>query len=104
MREHLEYVGVIAKRDFPVHAPLQKDLVGAFGLRFNRLLPDFVQAEHVGFGAVGGPAKTAKAACDFADVRVVYDAEGGITYAVVGVHALAHGVGGLGDLGPRGVF
>ena len=102
--EHLEHVGVVAERDFPVHAPLQKDLVGAFGLRFNRLLPDFVQAKYVGFGAMCRPAKTAKTARDFADVRVVHDAEGGITYAVVGVHAPAHGIGGLCDLGPRGVL
>ena len=104
LREHLEHVGVVVERDFSVHAPLQKDLVGAFGLRFNCLLPDFIEAEHVGFWAMCWPAKTAKAACDFADVRVVHDAECRVAHLVFGVHAPAHGIGGLRDLGPRGTF
>ena len=100
LREHFQYVGVIAERNILVDAPLQKDLVGAFGFCFERFLADFVQTQDVRLGAVGWAAKTAKAACHFAHVRVVHDAECSIAHAVSGELCVAHGVGGLDDFCP----
>ena len=42
LREHFQYVGVIAERNFLVDATMQKNLVGAFGFGLKRLLADFV--------------------------------------------------------------
>ena len=53
---------------------------------------------------MGWPAETAKAASNFADVCVIHDAKSGVAHLVVGVHALADGIGCLHHLGPRGVF
>ena len=44
LREHFQHVGVIAERNILVDSALQKNLVGAFGFGFERLLADFVQA------------------------------------------------------------
>ena len=100
LREHFQYVGVIAERNILVDATLQKNLVGAFGFGFERLLADFVQAQDVRLGAVGWAAKTAKAASHFANVRIVHDAESRIAYAVPGEFGMAHGVGRLDDFCP----
>jgi hypothetical protein len=51
-----------------------------------------------------GAAKTAKTASHFANVRVVYDAECGITHAIPGKFGLTYSIGGLDDFGPRDVF
>ena len=104
MREHLEHVDVVTQGNFPVHAALQEDLVGAFRLRLDGLLADFVQTKHIGFGAVRRPAKTAETAGDFAHVRVVHDAESGIAHTVSGIQALAYRVAYFRHFGPRGVL
>lgn len=104
LREHFQNVGIVTERKRLVHASLQENLVGAPGLGFDRFLTDFVQIKHVGFGAVGGTAETAKAAGNLADVRVVDDAESRVAHLVPRVDAVAHRVAGLDHLGPRGVF
>ena len=101
--EHLQHVRVVRERDFPVDAPLQKNLVGAFGLRFQRLLADLVQVQDVCFGAVGRAAKTAKAASHFAHVRIVHDAESRVAHAVPGEFRVTHRIGGLDDFHPGDV-
>ena len=104
LREHLQHVCVVRKRDFPIDAALQKNLVGAFGFGFERLLADFVKTQDVCFGALGGAAKTAKTASHFAHVRVVHNAECGIAHAVSGELGVAHHIGGSDNICPGRVF
>ena len=104
LREHLQHVRVVRERDFPVDATLQKDLVGAFGFRFECLLANFVQTQDIRFGAVGRAAKTAKAASHFAHVRVVHDAERRVADSIPGEFRMAHGIGRFDDLCPRDVL
>ena len=104
LREHFQYIGVIAERNFLVDSALQKNLVGAFGFCFERLLADFVQTQDVCFGAVGAAAKTAKTAGHFANIGVVYDAERGVAHAVPGEFRLTHSVCGFDNFGPGDVL
>ena len=71
---------------------------------FLRFLPDFVQAKHVGLGALGRSAKAAKTAGDFAHVGVVHDAKRRVAHLVAGINSVAYHVGGLRHFGPWGVF
>ena len=104
MREHLEDIGVIAERNFLVDSALQKNLVGAFGFCFERLLADLVQTQDVCFGAVGAAAKTAKTAGHFANIGVVYDAERGVAHAVPGEFRLTYSVCGFDNFCPGDIF
>ena len=104
LRKHFQNVGVIAERNFPVDASLQKNLVGAFGFGFTRLLADLVQAQDVRFGVPRGPAKTAKAASHFANICVVHDTERRVAHAVPGELGVTYGVGSLDDFCPRDIF
>ena len=104
LREHLQHVCVVRKRDFPVDAALQKNLVGAFGFCFERLLADLVKTQDVCFGTLGGAAKTAKTASHFAHVRVVHDAECGVADAIPGELGVAHRIGSLDNFCPGGAF
>ena len=104
MREHFQDVGVVAERERLVHASLQENLIGAPGLGLKRLLADFVQIKHIGFGAVGGAAETAKTTGNLANICVINNTKRRVTHLVSWVNAVAHGVACLNHFGPRGVF
>ena len=52
----------------------------------------------------GMTAKTAKAASDLADVRIVHNAKSRVAHLIARVNPVSYGVGRFCDLGPRRVF